>query len=339
MLRHFPAVKPLVLSVAVAALTACGGGGGSSTQSSSSGSSPAPAPAAVMQGQFLDSAVSGLYYETDSLFGYTGLNGEFSYVPGETVRFYLGSTLLGATTAQDEVTPLDLVTGTDDPDKLQNILRTLQTIDEDSDPSNGIQINNIAQNYLDQYVLPINQPAVLFEASEVIQDMIAAVTNGTGLKDAIDSFIHFRETLLLSRRNTDETVLLNLLGTTWDAEITSTACGEDAKAKLVYSFNSLGLATTGYHRLNTNLDDETGEPICKKAGYGVLFSTYETDPLFTCANQCVDSDLNRVILDSDENGDIVIAMNYDPINQQISIRETRTNGDEEVTTTKVLTRR
>ena len=338
MLRYFPVAKPLVLSVAVAALTACGGGG-SSTQSSSAGGAEAPAPAAVMQGQFLDSAVSGLYYETDSLFGYTGLNGEFSYVPGETVRFYLGSTLLGETTAQDEVTPLDLVTSTDGPDKLQNILRTLQTIDEDSDPSNGIQINNVAQDYLDQYVLPINQPAVLFEASEVIQDMIAAVTNGTGLKDAVDSFIHFRETLLLSRRNTDETVLLNLLGTTWDAEITSTACGEDAKAKLVYSFNSLGLATTGYHRLNTDLDEESGEAICKKAGYGILFSTYETDPLFTCANQCLDSDLNRVILDSDENGDIVIAMNYDPVNHQISIRETRTSGDEEVTTTKVLTRR
>ncbi|HVL02289.1 MAG TPA: hypothetical protein VM553_20865 [Dongiaceae bacterium] len=342
MLRFSPVVKPLVLSVAVAALTACGGGGGgggSSSGNSGDVSSPAPAPAAVQQGVFLDSAVSGLYYETDSLFGYTGVNGEFSYKPGESVRFYLGSTLLGETIAQDEVTPLDLITSTDGADKLQNMLRTLQTLDEDSDPSNGIQINNIAQNYLDQYVLPINQPAVMFEASQVIQEMIASVTNGTGLKDSIDSLIHFRETLLLSRRNVSDTVLLNLLGTTWDAEISSTACPSDATAKVTYKFNSLGLATSGYHRLNTDLDEETGEPTCKKAGYGVLFNTYETDVLFTCANQCVDADLNRVILDSDENGDVVTAMNYDPINQQITIRETRSVDGEDVTTTKVLTKR
>lgn len=333
MLRHFPAVKTLLLSASLATLTACGGG--TSTSADDSGTS---APA-MMQGQFLDSAVSGLYYETDSLFGYTGLNGEFSYRPGESVRFYLGSTLLGETHAQEEVTPLDLMSADDHPDKLQNILRALQTIDDDADPSNGIQINNLAQDYLDQYVLPINQPAVLFEASQTIQEMIAAVTNGTGLKDAVDSFIHFRETLLLSRRNTDETILLDLLGTTWDATITSTACDDSVSANLVYRFNSLGVVTSGYHRLNTSLDDDTGEAICRKAGNGILFSTYETDALFSCANQCIDADLNRVILDSDDNGAVITTMNYDATHQQITLRETRTVDGEEVTTTKVLTRR
>ncbi len=333
MFRCVPAAKIALLTASIAALTACGGGS-SGTSTSAGDSAPV-----MQQGQFLDSAVSGLYYETDSLFGYTGLNGEFSYMPGESVRFYLGSTLLGETTAQDEVTPLDLMTSQDHPDKLANVLRALQTIDEDSDPSNGIQINNVAQDYLDQYVLPINQPAVLFEANETIQDMIVAITNGTGLKDAVDSFIHFRETLLLSRRNTSETVLLNLLGTTWDAEVSSTACDASVKANLVYRFNSLGVTTSGYHRVITTVDEDTGETSCKKTGNGILFSTYETDALFSCANQCIDSDLNRVIMDSDENGDVITTMNYDALNNQITIRVTRTVGEENVTTTKVLTRR
>ena len=98
--------------------------------------------------------------------------------------------------AQAELTPLDLMTAIDDPDKLQNLLRTLQTLDADSDPSNGITINPTAQEYLDQFVLPLNQPAFLFEASNVVQDMIAAVTNGSDLKSAVESFIHFRETML-----------------------------------------------------------------------------------------------------------------------------------------------
>lgn len=335
MSRCFPAAKAALLTASIAALTACGGGStGTSTNAGDSGAAPV-----MQQGQFLDSAVSGLYYETDSLFGYTGLNGEFSYMPGESVRFYLGNTLLGETAAQGEVTPLDLMTSQDHPDKLANMLRALQTIDEDSDPSNGIQINNVAQDYLDQYVLPINQPAVLFEANETIQEMIAAITNGTGLKDAVDSFIHFRETLLLSRRNVDDTILLNLLGTTWDAEVTSTACDASVTANLVYRFNSLGVTTSGYHRVITTIDDETGETSCKKTGQGILFSTYETDALFSCANQCIDSDLNRVIMDSDENGDVITTMNYDTLNNQITIRVTRNNGEEEVTTTKVLTRR
>ena len=80
------------------------------------------------------------------------------------------------------------------------------------------------QDFLNQYALPINAPALIFEANTVVQDMIAAVTNGSGLKDAVASFVHFRETMLSSRRALDETPILNLLNTTWDAQMTSSAC-------------------------------------------------------------------------------------------------------------------
>lgn len=334
MLRPSTALKPLMISIAIATLSACGGGGGGSSDSSDSNSRSNSAEPTVMQGQFLDSAVEGLWYQTATQSGFTNALGSFSYVPGESISFYLGSTFLGEVLAQAELTPLDLMTAIDDPDKLQNLLRTLQTLDADSDPSNGITINPTAQEYLDQFVLPLNQPAFLFEANAVVQDMIAAVTNGSDLKSAVDSFIHFRETMLTMRRTINSEPVLDLLNTTWDVKMTSSACGEITNEQLVYRFNPLGVASTGYHRL-----EETDDASCKKAGYAILFSTYETEPLFTCANQCLDSDLNRVIIEQDQYGDVVTTLNYDAPNQQISIRTTRFDGQEEVTTTRILTRR
>jgi len=341
MLRAVPALKPLIISLAVASLAACGGGGSGSsgTDSSTQTDNSVSERTTVVEGQFLDSAVEGLWYETDTQYGFTNEYGSFSYIPGESIRFYLGSTFLGEVLAQAELTPLDLMTAADDPDKLQNLLRTLQTLDADSDPSNGITINPTAQEYLDQFVLPLNSPAFLYEASSVVQDMISAVTNGTDLKSAVDSFIHFRETMLSTRRSIDETPILDLLNTTWDVEMTSTECGEITNSQLVYRFNLLGITSSGYHRLDTSIDPDSGETSCRKAGYGMFFNTYETEPLFTCANQCLDSDLNRVIIEEDEYGDVITTLNYDQVNQQISIRTTRFNGEEDVTTTRILTRR
>lgn len=252
-------------------------------------------------GQFLDSAVSGLYYESESFSGFTDVNGNFDYVPGEYVRFYLGATLLGEALAQAEVTPLDLLTEEDDPDKLQNMLRILQTVDSDSDPSNGITINDAANNYLNQFSLPINEPSFLFEASSVVQDMITSVTNGSSLKDVLSSFEHFHETLLLSRRQTDEEILLNLMNTTWDGIVRSSACSDEDTAKLKMHFTPFGIMSTGYHSIN--------EETCKPQGWAILFETYETSLTFTCANQCLDSDLNRVIIQRD--GETITTLSHE----------------------------
>ncbi|MAR90152.1 MAG: hypothetical protein CML06_04635 [Pseudomonadales bacterium] len=246
----------------------------------------------VTTGRFLDSAVSGLYYETDSLSGFTDINGSFSYRPGEQITFYLGRTLLGDALAQEEVTPLDLIDAEDKPDKLQNMLRVLQTIDSDSDPSNGISISDSAHDYLAQFPLPLNEPATLFEANGIVQDMIAAVTNGVGLKDALSAFEHFHATLLASRRQTDDTVVLDLLGTKWDGVVRSSACPETATAELTMRFTPYAIVSTGYH----SLDEES----CTPQGYGIRFETYESSVTFTCANQCLDSDLNRVVISRDQ---------------------------------------
>lgn len=344
-----PAIlKTTVLALSVTALAACGGGGGSSssegdTQSSSSASSSSSnstnSPAAnddssdLERGQFLDSAVAGLWYETATRSGFTDADGFFEYVAGETVRFFLGSTLLGESDGKIEVTPLDLLEVGDHPDKLQNMLRVLQTIDADYDASNGIQIPKATDDYLSQFPLPLNNLSTVFEASGVINDLVAAVTNGGDLKDALDSFMHFRETLLSDRRNTTGEVILNLLNSTWDAEITSTQCGTET-AELVYSFNILGIATMGTH--NLVVDDES----CSGARTGIFFNTYETDALFACANECTAEDLNRVVIESGENGsDIVTALSYNADAGAITISEMTMNDGENTTKTTVLTAR
>ena len=105
-------IKTTVLALSISALAACGGGGGSS----SSGGAESPVPSSsssdlesgsdvgvesggstdnLQRGQFLDSAVSGLWYETETLSGFTDVEGFFEFLPGETIRFFLGETLLG----------------------------------------------------------------------------------------------------------------------------------------------------------------------------------------------------------------------------------------------------
>ncbi|MDX1695723.1 MAG: hypothetical protein R3208_18295, partial [Ketobacteraceae bacterium] len=231
----------------------------------------------------MDSAVSGLWYETATQSGFTDENGFFNFLAGESVSFYLGQTLLGTVDAKSLVTPLDMLSDDDHPDKLQNMLRILQTLDADADTSNGIAINQVTNDYLSQFTLPLNDPAFLFQASTAVNDLIAAVTNGSGLINAVDSFVHFRETLLSARRDTQGEIVLNFLNTTWDAKIRSSVCAADETASLVYNFNILGVTSMGQHRL-VEVEDDLGGISCEAVGNGIRFNTYETDAIFACAN-------------------------------------------------------
>lgn len=348
-------VKNVVATLAVVSslsLVGCGGGGGSSSSdggsSSSSNSNSSSSSfssnqsqaseANLQQGQFVDSAVAGLWYETETQQGFTDANGFFNFLAGETVSFYLGQTLLGSVDAKSLVTPLDMVDDDDHPDKLQNMLRILQTLDADADTSNGIEINDVTGNYLDQFELPLNNPAVLFEASSVVSEIISAVTNGSDLINAVDSFVHFRETLLSQRRDTQGEIILNFLDTTWDAEISSTICDAEETTSLVYNFNIFGVTTIGNHRL-VEVEDDFGDFSCQGAGNGILFSTYETDELFVCANECTEEDLNRVIVGEDDLGDVVTTMTYDEDDQVLTINVSYFDGEETQTTSTVLTKR
>ncbi len=108
-------------------LTACGsdGGGGG-----------------VLQGVFLDSEVDGLTFICGSQSGTTDANGTFSYEQGGSCTFKVGDIVLGTANAQAVMTPISLVPGSVDETNptVTNIVRFLMTIDDDNDPTNGIQI-------------------------------------------------------------------------------------------------------------------------------------------------------------------------------------------------------
>ena len=133
----------------------------------------------VNRGVFLDSAVQGLYYETATQSGFTGNDGAFTYMDGETIRFYMGDVLIGEATGEPILTPVDMVPGAVDETHpmVTNIGRFLQTIDMDADPSNGIFIPDWVFNEMQDRHIDFNMPTEEFETNPdvtMLMDTIAA---------------------------------------------------------------------------------------------------------------------------------------------------------------------
>lgn len=96
----------------------------------------------VLTGVLVDAPVSGVGYNSGSIQGTTNSAGQFRYYPGETVTFSIGNLGLGAAKGAVQLTPLSLVTGATSPTDITvtKILILLQTLDQDGDLNNGIQI-------------------------------------------------------------------------------------------------------------------------------------------------------------------------------------------------------
>ena len=98
--------------------------------------------------KFVDSAVVGISYKTSSgKTGVTGANGQFKYKKGDTVTFYIGAIELPAVVPDGEfVTPAHIagVVNWQNDTTTLNIARFLQSIDDDGDLSNGIQVSEAA---------------------------------------------------------------------------------------------------------------------------------------------------------------------------------------------------
>jgi predicted esterase YcpF (UPF0227 family) len=63
----------------------------------------------LIAGQFIDEAVEGLYYTSESSSGYTDYNGVFQCKENESVAFYAGNIKLGNATCESLVTPISLI--------------------------------------------------------------------------------------------------------------------------------------------------------------------------------------------------------------------------------------
>jgi hypothetical protein len=167
-------MKALGTLLTTLVLVACGGGGGG-------GGSPA-----VATGQFTDSPVKGLQYRTASQSGETSANGEFRYLPGETVTFFVGDITLGAAIGAAKVTPFDIA-GIAAPttipnsgqstvafDQAINLAIFLQTLDADGNPANGIEIPAQTRTMTSGVTLDFKQARYAFTSSVGWRKLVTA---------------------------------------------------------------------------------------------------------------------------------------------------------------------
>ena len=138
---------PVLSTVLVVGLAACDSGGEKAldTSSASSASSSATAtkramPTGPATGILVDSPVSGVaFVATSGKSGTTDEKGSFNFNHGDKIEFKLGGLTLGNIPGSQIVTPIELAG--DNANKLQNLLVLLQSLDSDSDLSNGISIS------------------------------------------------------------------------------------------------------------------------------------------------------------------------------------------------------
>ena len=136
--------RPWLQALVALCLTACGGGGGGGSPPApgfTTSSANLPAAAVVKQGRFIDSAVIGVYYETATHKGFTGMSGEFSYVEGESVTFSIGKVVFPTVPASALVTPLTLAGADLSDPKVANMAYFLQSLDVDGNTANGLLID------------------------------------------------------------------------------------------------------------------------------------------------------------------------------------------------------
>lgn len=143
-----------VLLMAALGLVGCGGGSSSKSRASSSappatgggggGGGGGSAPQTIT-GVFVDGPVAGVSYTTTpgGKSGVTSAEGEYDFIEGDKVTFSIGGIVFPEVEAKGTVTPLDM--GGEGADLfspvVRNILRVLQTLDDDNDPENGISIS------------------------------------------------------------------------------------------------------------------------------------------------------------------------------------------------------
>lgn len=138
----------LLPAALILSLSACDDGANKSTDTPSTSSSSAATnasakratPTGAATGILIDSPVSGVSYSaTSGKSGITDGKGSFNFNHGDKIEFKLGSLTLGNIPGSLIVTPIELAGDSDN--KLQNLLVLLQSLDSDSNLSNGISIS------------------------------------------------------------------------------------------------------------------------------------------------------------------------------------------------------
>ena len=189
-------MKNIICIGLLLSLTACGGSSDSATPENE----VLPPPPPTYTGVFLDSAVEGLNYSTDSQSGATNADGEFLFQADELITFSIGGITFPSIAAELILTPLSLF-NSNDVNQLEvvNTLRLLQSLDSDGDLSNNIQIPELAHDLAQDITLDFSDE----NFADLVSDLIAMSGSvHQQLVSAQSAIDHFQQTLnLLSNEN------------------------------------------------------------------------------------------------------------------------------------------
>lgn len=151
----------------------------------------------VKTGIFVDSAVEGLFYRTPTRSGFTNVKGEFEYLAGETVSFYVGKLKLGSAEGVPVMTPITISSEKDATiytKEVQNMAALLQTLDIDGNPDNGIKLVPEVVKAIDPHNFNLKQPE-----RNMILEIVKMVKEKTGIqlneKFPDEAAAHLAETL------------------------------------------------------------------------------------------------------------------------------------------------
>lgn len=130
--------------------------------------------------------IEGLSFESGSLSGVTDSHGAFQYYQGAQVTFALGGLAFEPTLGAPAVSPFQLANGSRCAvnDALATVLQLLQSVDTDSDPSNGLQMPDVP-------TAADRRRAAGLGAAE-LQDVVSQLRPGAQVIDravALDRFI------------------------------------------------------------------------------------------------------------------------------------------------------
>jgi hypothetical protein len=174
-------ITTIALSIVASLVVGCGGSDSTTTPTTSNTDTTLPTTnVSTITGQFIDSAVEGLDYSCGDMSGTTNSNGDFTCEVGKTVTFKLGDYTIGSAVASQTMTPVTL--HPTDTKAQENTLRLLQTLDNDGNPANGINLNTELIKLLKTDSLAIN--SIDFES-------MASVLGGKVLVSAEDAKAHF----------------------------------------------------------------------------------------------------------------------------------------------------
>ncbi len=183
-----------------------------------------------LSGFFIDAAVEGISYKS-SFSGTTDSTGRFFYYSGDNVMFTIGNIELGTVTGSIQITPVDLASSAITDQKTVNLLRFLQTLDDDGNPDNGIKIPAAVRTAAADMSVNFDQTTSAFETA-VATDISTLTSNlsigTTGLTSAASAVTHFQSTVTTSQATDNQIATVENAPTALSLSATSVDSGSSS---------------------------------------------------------------------------------------------------------------